>query len=115
MAISAYRRGQLKKHPLLGTSFATDPSLATERARFMELHQEASQSGQDRPSMLSKLAGRFREFGGQHTDRLNVIEGEKSRLPYGQQLRGELLDEERQRKKYLSDRAMLFNAFLGKE
>ena len=115
MAISAYRRGQLKKHPLLGTSFLVDPAMATERARFMELHGEASQSGMSRQSMLSRLAGRYREFGTPHTERLNVIEGEKSRLPYGQQLRGELVNEENQRKKYLADRAMLFNAFLGKE
>ena len=115
MAISAYRRGQLKKHPLLGTSFLIDPKLASQRASFMELHREAAQSGQGRASMRDRLQGRFREFGAPHQARLEVIEGEKSKLPFGQQLRGELLDEENQRKKYLADRAALFNAFLGKE
>lgn len=111
MAVSAYKRGLLKKHPLLGTSFLIDPSQAANRARFMELHKEANKSG--REGMLTRLSNEYRQFGLGHVNRLNEIANAKAPLTYGSPERLELENEEIQRNKYLRDRAFIYNAFLG--
>jgi len=111
MAVSAYRRGLLKKHPLLGTSFLVDPTQATNRARFMELHAGANKAG--RQGMLERLSGEYRQFGLPHVSRLYEIASAKAPLAYGSTERNELEQEEIQRNKYLRDRAFIYNAFLG--
>jgi hypothetical protein len=63
MAVSAYRGGQLKKNPLLGTALGVDPSRAGERERFSQLHTEAKgMAGKGRAGMESSLARRYARF-----------------------------------------------------
>jgi hypothetical protein len=62
MAVSAYdAAGRLKKNPLLGTSFASDPTRALEREQYMGLHSEAK--GRTREEMEGLLTSRFQAYG----------------------------------------------------
>ena len=60
---SAFKDGHLKKNPLLGTSFGTNPERAQDRDRFMSLYKEAkTHAGEGREGMQGRLAGRYAKF-----------------------------------------------------
>ena len=77
----------------------------------MELHAGANKAG--RTGMLEKLSNEYKQFGLPHVARLNEIASAKQNYAYNAPERLELEDEERQRNRYLQDRAFLYNAFLG--
>ena len=79
MAISAYDpSGRLKKHALLGTSLAVDPTRTAQRGQFEELHKEAALSGGGREAMKGRLTGRFQQFGQPQVERLSEIAEQKA-------------------------------------
>ena len=72
---SAYdASGRLKKHALLGTSLAADPTRTAERKRYESLHEEAKGfAGQGRAPMLTQLQSRWQEYGSGQQKRLQKI------------------------------------------
>lgn len=57
MAVSAYTdEGLLKKHALLGTSLAADPTRAEDKRKFGELYERAKSHGGDRESFQTLIA-----------------------------------------------------------
>lgn len=63
MPASAYKDGQLKKNPLLGTATQSVPSRAKQKERLLGLYGEAkSIAGQGRAGMEGVLAGRYARF-----------------------------------------------------
>lgn len=79
MAISAYDpSGRLKKHFLLGTSFATDPEKSLERQNLQKLYEESrSAAGGGRETMLSRLAPRLESYATQESGRLAELAAKK--------------------------------------
>lgn len=79
MAISAYGpSGRLKKHALLGTSFAVDPKQELKRKQFETLYGEAKlAAGEGREPMLGALQSRFKGFEEEQAGRLAKLAEQK--------------------------------------
>lgn len=75
MAVSAYDpSGRLKKHALLGTSLAADPTRTAQKEQFKTLHREAvGRAAEGRAGMLGTLGGRAQAYATPHLQRLQQI------------------------------------------
>lgn len=80
MAISAYDpSGRLRKHALLGTSFAVDPERKKEREQFKTLYGEAKLgAGKGREFMRGRLESQAKAFEQEQASRLAQLAGEKA-------------------------------------
>lgn len=100
MAVSAYRKGKLKKRALLGTSLAVDPTREAERGKFQELYKTAAserfrsdpeafrdylrerQTSETAPQQaeLSRLGGRLSAERASLADLRSQLAGEESEI-----------------------------------
>jgi hypothetical protein len=65
----------------MGTSLAVDPDRAKQREQFQALHEEAkSRPGEGREAMLNRIQGRWQQFGGAQTSRLQEIADRRESL-----------------------------------
>lgn len=79
MAVSAYDpSGRLKKHALLGTSFAIDPTQAEKRRKFKDLYEEARlQDTKSREATKGRLSARLKGYEQEQASRLAKIAEQK--------------------------------------